>query len=162
MHEARLTSFSVVGDEFHALVDYFKDGQLITMPGFRDAIADAVALALGNPLPSDPDPIPLNNHVTIIPIAAVASRMLMYGLKTPEEGLSAILKEHLARLAPDITTPPTREDAILQMQSGGDVGDLTVKGTRTHAEKAWKRQDVRKLLKEARGQRLQQEPSNEE
>lgn len=37
-------------------------------------------------------------HTIIIPLAAIASRMHGYGLKTPEEAIDAILREHAVRL----------------------------------------------------------------
>lgn len=64
-------------------------------------------------------------HLILIPADAVGSRMALYQLASPLEGLVAILREHYARLSNDIETPATRDDAIAQQH--GVLADVEIR-----------------------------------
>lgn len=125
MHEVKLISVEEIDGALHAAVDFREDGQPLTAPGRRDPIADAVAAALGTPAPASPQPSPLLGHKVVIPVAAIGSRMALYGLATAEEALEAILREHMTRLS-SLPDPDSREELVSRMK-GGDIGEISVK-----------------------------------
>lgn len=58
---------------------------------------------------------PNEDHPVYFHVDAIGSRMAMYELSDPSEGLGAILKEHCARMSDDFKTPQTSREAVKQL-----------------------------------------------
>lgn len=128
MRQAIIKSVIQVTDGLELLVDFHgSDDAPLTLPGYRDLIADAVAKALGQPLAPDPDPVPLLGHSVHVSAEAIGSRMAMYSFATPKEALEAIVREHLSRLSPDVIDPTVREELVERVLHG-DIGAMPVAG----------------------------------
>lgn len=64
------------------------------------------------------------DHTIYLAIDAIGSRMVMYNLKTPQEAVEAIMREHARRMNPDLDDPTNREEAVQIMEK--DVDAITV------------------------------------
>lgn len=71
------------------------------------------------------------DHVSVIPPGAVGSRMVLYGLATPKEALTAILREHCSSLATDIADPTTRDELVARMKTDLAAIVVTIPPTAT-------------------------------